>query len=385
MKRFISLFLGMCLLLALVACGQTASSSTPATVPSTGSSSSEPAIGGDKAALPTYKILFTYGNFADVTGSQFKSSMEYLAKDMNVEFTFLEGGYGEEAVAALEAAVTGGDFDGIIIVEAATPALLTAAQGVPLISACSSPASEEAATEVATYENFLGSVLNGDYAAGYEAAEALYDAGCRNVCFAGLTQGMSKAHDDRRAGFMDFLNEKDDMKLLGEDYSRGQAAQAVSSFAAAFPEMDGIFASSGNGVLTAMQTEGLVGSVKAAIFDISEETGDFFDNGTLVYCVGGAYTAAMASFAVLYNYLADGTRVIEDSSVALERSGIYLRNKEDYDNYIKYVAGDIPVFTANEIKAMIHYYNEDISSANFAELSASPLEDVVARHESIVG
>ena len=278
MKKFISCLMSTCLLMSMVACGAKATpspapTSAPTVAPvvadeNTSKDTTEQNTNTAKDPLPSYKIIFTYGNFADVTGGQLKSSMEYLAPGMNVEFVFLETGYGEESVATLEAAVARGDIDGIILAQAASPALLTAAQGIPLVSACSAPSREEEAKEISGFSNYLGSIINGDYAAGKDAAQALYDAGCRKICFAGLTQGMSKAHDDRRAGFMDFLNDHPDMKLLGEDFSRGQAAQAVSSFAAAFPDMDGFFASASNGVLTAIQTEGLVGKLKASIFDV---------------------------------------------------------------------------------------------------------------------
>ena len=91
----------------------------------------------------------------------------------------------------------------------------------------------------------------------------------------------------------------------------------------------------------------------------------------------------MVAFATLYNYLADETRVIEDTAVTMERSGIYIRSIEEYNNYLKYVAGSIPIYTSEEIKNMIHYYNEDLDSKLFAKMSESPLEDVVARHTDI--
>lgn len=394
MKKLIGMVLAVFMLTVLLAaCGNSASSgstSAPAEDANSAaaslseSSAGEPAMeGGD---LPTYKIAFMYGHFTDKVGSQFKSSMEYVAADMNIEFAFIEAGYGEEALAAIEAAVAAGDIDGIIAAQAASPALIEACGGVPIISVCNGPASEQEAQEVATYENFLGSVMDSDYEAGYAAAQALYDAGCRNVCLAGLTQGMTRSNDDRANAFKDFLAEHDDMELLAEDYSRGLFADSVSSFAAAYPEMDGIFVTSGSdAVLNTMVTEGLVGSVKLATVDVSTETGTYFENDTLVYSTGGQYGSAQIGLAILYNYLADGTRIIGDTSGTLTRDYITMISLEEYNTYTEYVESGVPVYTAAELLDMIHYYNADVNEEFFVTLCDEyTLEDVYERHKDMI-
>lgn len=399
MKKLIGMVLAVCLLTALLAaCGnsagsgsasaptENASSETASLSESTAESDAgEPATegGGD---LPTYKIAFMYGHFTDKVGSQFKSSMEYVAAEMNIDFAFIEAGYGEEALAAIEAAVAAGDIDGIIAAQAASPALIEACGGVPIISVCNGPASEQEAQEVATYDNFLGSVMDSDYEAGYAAAQALYDAGCRNVCLAGLTQGMTRSNDDRANAFKDFLAEHEDMVLLADDYSRGLFADSVSSFAAAYPEMDGIFVTSGSdAVLNTMMTEGLVGSVKLATVDVSTETGAYFENDTLVYSTGGQYGSAQIGLAILYNYLADGTRIIGDTSGTLTRDYITMNSLEEFNTYTEYVESGVPVYTAAELLDMIHYYNADVNEEFFVKICDDySLEDVYERHKDLI-
>ena len=364
MKKFLGILLCLCMLSGLMVAGV--------------------AEGGE---LPRYKIAFMYSNFTDKLGSQLKGSMEYIADDMNVEFVFIESGYGEEAIAALEAAVAGGDVDGVIVVQAPSPAIMEAVGGIPLIAVLSSkPASEAEAQEVASYANFLGSVADDDYQAGYNAAQALYDAGCRNVALAGLTQGMSQSHDDRANAFIDFVNEHDDMTLLADNYSRGLQADAISSFAAAYPEMDGIFSTSGSdAILNTMRTEGLIGYVKLATIDVSSESGEYFDNGTLAWCAGGQYGTAMVGFAMLYSYLADGTVIIEDTTVAMERPNLTMASFAEYETYIKYVDSGVPVYTSNEIKDMIHYYNDAANYDYFVNLNATySLEDISLRHADLL-
>lgn len=363
MKKFLGILLCLCMLSGLMVTGV--------------------AEGGD---LPRFKIAFMYGNFTDKLGSQFKGSMEYIAEGMNVEFVFIESGYGEDALAALEAAVAGGDIDGVIVVQAASPALLEAVNGIPLISVCSKPASEAEAQEVATYENFLGSIADNDYQAGYAATQALYDAGCRNVTLAGLTQGMSQSHDDRAAAFLDFVSEHDDMKMLADNYSRGLQADAISSFAAAYPEMDGIFSTSGSdAILNTMRTEGLIGYAKLATIDVSNESGEYFENETLAWVAGGQYGTAMVGFAILYNYLADGTIIIEDVTDVLTREYITMTSFDEYEAYIKFVDSGVPVYTAEEIKDMIHYYNEAVDHDYFVSLNeAYNLGDIELRHADLL-
>ncbi len=135
-----------------------------------------------------------------------------------------------------------------------------------------------------------------------------------------------------------------------------------------------------------MQTEGLVGKVKLVTIDISSESGTYFENGTLVWSCGGQYGTAMIGFAILYNYLADGTRIIEDTTLTMPRSYIYLYSFEDYEQYVGLVDGAVPVYVADELRELIHYYNEDVTAQTFAEVNRSySLADIQARHADLIG
>lgn len=89
----------------------------------------------------------------------------------------------------------------------------------------------------------------------------------------------------------------------------------------------------------------------------------------------------MIGFALLYNYLYDGTRIIPDTSVTLRRPFIEVKSSEEYEHYLKHVDGGIPVYTAEEIAALIHGFNPEASYGSFAKASADySLGDIVARH-----
>jgi len=361
MKKLVVLLLTVCLLISSVACV---------------------AYGEDQGTGPSYKFIFMYYTFADKLGSQFKSCMEYLGEAFNVEFQFIEGSLDEEGLAAIEAAVAKGDLDGIMVVASASPALLTIAGDIPVLAVCNAPASEEMVAEAAVFSNYLGAIYDSDYQVGYAAAQGLYDAGCRKVCLAGLTQGLTKSHDDRATAFIDFVNEKEDMELLADNYSYGLMVEAIGSFAAAYPELDGIFCTYGtDAILNAMRTEGLVGYAKLATVDVSSETGTYFDNGTLVWTAGGQYGTAMVAFAIMYNYVIDGTRIIPDPIVSMIRPFIQINGSDAFRNYVTYVDSGEFVYSADEVRDMIHYYNSEADYDYFIELGENyNLEDIQARH-----
>ena len=358
MKKIIALILTLCMLLGVCACGASAEE------------------------LPRYRVGFLYGDYTSKLGEQYMHALEYVAEDLNIEVVLIEAGFGEQGIATIESVAAAGSVDGIISAAGASPAFLRAAGGLPYVGIGSSfPSDPAEIQEVGTCENFLGCVNESDYNAGYAAAQKLYEAGCRNLCIAGLTQGMSAAHDARVQGVKDFLAEHPDFNLLADDYSRAQYPAAISSFAAAFPEMDSLFTSSCNdAVFTAMMTEGLIGSVKLASVDITESTGDYFANGTLAYIAGGQYGTVLVGLALLYNYLADGTRIIPDTTVPMERDYIVIGSMEDYDNYLTYIDTEVPIYTADEVKAMIRYFNPEASFESVTAVNeAFSIEDVLSR------
>ena len=409
MKKIISLLLTLCLIFSLIACSKTETGESNTTPEPVGNQTPEEKpnnsdndqkeeenpvdnplngseIGADKDPLKKFKIVYMYSNFTDKTGSQFKSCLEYIADDMNVEFVFVEGGYGEAAISALESAVAAGDVDGILLQSAPSSGLLNASNGIPLMVVGNTPPSEEAAAECATFPNYLGCILENSYESGVLACDALYEAGCRNIGFAGLTQGMTSAADDRARGFLDRAAEYADMNIVAEDYSRGQYAAAVSSFAAAYPEMDGIYTTAGNdSILNAIQSEGLIGQVKLACIDVTNSTGDFFENGTQVWSGGGHYGTTQIAFAILYNYLADGTKIITDVNEPMRRHYLMIHDADEFDTFAAVAEGDVPVYVGSEIKAMIHYFNEAVDTDYFVAVNeAYSIADIATRHADLL-
>jgi ABC-type sugar transport system substrate-binding protein len=338
--------------------------------------------------MSRYRIGLVYGQFTDKLGMQMKNAMDYLAEAFNIEFVYLESGSGgsEGQLAVIESALQGG-LDGILTV-GCTPAMLDAAKkagNVPIVMIQSEPTTAEVAVEMAQFDNYLGAVCENDYHVGARAAEALYAAGARNFCITGITKGFSKTHDQRAQAAIDTIKSHGDAKLLAEEYNMGLMADAITSFAAAYPEMDGVFSTYGTeAAYQAFRINGLSGNVKYATIDVSESTGEYLASEELAWIAGGQYGTTMVGFAVLYNYLADGTRIIPDPGVTLYRPFLEIASLPAYETYVKYVDGRIPVYSIGEVGNMIHFFNPEVTFDYFKQLGdAYSIDDIVQRHNEL--
>lgn len=408
MKKIIALLLALAMVLSMAACAQSNNASDTSTSDTSGEESATTAeTGGTTVAadgtvtteykesegvttdkeLPHFKILVMYASFTDKLGSQFKSSLEYLAKDLNVEFTFLETGMDSDAaMTAAQAALVTGYDGGIGVYANEAYAKMFQDAGVPYIASGGMPSTQELAdTLAANYDMYLGSVVVDDYAAGVNMADALYRDGCRNVMWNGLQRGLSGQHDQRTLGFADGVAAHEDMNLISENFDRTTWADGIATAAATYPELDGVACSAlAENIYNTIDTEGLNGYIHLAGIDITESVGRFFEEGTLSYIAGGNYVTEMIAFAVLYNYLLDGTRIIADPSQNLMFNNIDINNLEEFNNYIKYLDSGIPAYTAQEILEMTHYYDESFGPEDMIEIGQQySLEDVMARHADL--
>ncbi len=319
------------------------------------------------------RIAVVYSSFTDQLGSEFKGSLESLAPYFNVDFVFVETGFNTEEGTAKIDALFQTKLDGVIIVAPTVANLETASkQNIPVI-ALNEAVDEQTKKQLHTYKNYLGGVVNDDYAIGYKSAYSLYEAGCRKICVSYLTPGTSKNHGDRYVGFMAALKELPDMKVLTESASRAQWPAAINTFSAAFPEMDGLFSTAfSEPAYQAIKKNGLIGKVKVATADISESTVDYIENGTVISIFGGQYNKIMLAFAALYNYIYDGTRILDPLGGYSYTPFIQITNAKDYSVYTKYVTGgDSWVYTPQTIESLIIGKNPEMTSAKFDEFARS--------------
>ncbi|MCL1884072.1 MAG: hypothetical protein FWF81_10025 [Defluviitaleaceae bacterium] len=320
------------------------------------------ACGDDDSENGQLRIAVGYGEWESALGIQISETFEYLAEEFDVEIVeFLMGG-GEDGLAAVESLLAGGGIDGIIAITWDVARQLTADRHqVPVVTALQFPSEAEIGS-IAAFNTFLGGVIDDEFWAGYQAMRALYLSGSRNVTWSGLTTGFSQSHDDRTRGAMHFIAENPNMNLLAESYTMGLWHEDVIAFAAIFPEMDGMaFTSVNIGVYSMMEIEGIAdGSVRIAGPDIAARTGEMFEKGVQVWSCGGQHATAMIGFAVLYNYLMDGTRIIPDPLTPIQRNYLEITSFEDYLEFAAVI--ESPLYSAQDIRQLIRYYN---SAATF--------------------
>jgi ABC-type sugar transport system substrate-binding protein len=364
MKKMLSVLLSLILVLSLTACGL-----------GEGASGS----GEDKKL----RIAYGYGDWESALGIQMRTAFEYLAEAFDFEPVIFILGGGEDGLAAVESLLAGGNIDGIMSSASWDVARMLVADrhGVPVVTALQFPSDQEIAS-IAAFSNFLGGVTDNEFWAGYHTMKALYDAGARNVTWSGLTAGFSQGHDDRTRGAMQFIADHTEMNLLADSYTMGQWHTDVTTFAAIFPELEGMaFTSMNNGVYNVMEVEGIAdGSVLIAGTDIASMTGEMFEREIQVWTAGGQYATTMIAFAVLWNYLTDEIRIIPDATEPIRRNYLEITSFEDYLEYSELSDPTIPFYSADDIRQLIHRYNPDVTIDDFIRLGEEfSLDDIKSR------
>ncbi|MBQ3696384.1 MAG: sugar ABC transporter substrate-binding protein [Spirochaetales bacterium] len=335
--------------------------------------------------LPKKTVGVVYSTFTDALGGSFKASLESLASYFNIDFQFVETGYNTEEAQALIDALLQKGIDGLIAVSPSVSILDSAKKAGTAVIGLNDPVDEATAVQFAAYSNYIGAIVNNDYRIGEEAAKVLYEAGCRKICVTYLTPGTAKNHDDRYKGFMDTVKAKyPDMKILAENASRAKWSAAINTFAAAYPEMDGMFMTACNeSAYQAIKKNGLVGKVVIATADISESTIDYLENGTIKMIAGGQYNKIMLAFAALYNFMYDGTRIIQSPTNSYATPFIFVENAKDFEDYQKYIDVETAksyVYSPEYIASLVKGLNPDLTPAQFEKVCDQySLADVVSR------
>lgn len=374
MKRIISLLLALTLVLSLSVCAFADGESHV-------TSTEESRAFQFPEDIPPKKVgvvgVFT-GNELYI---QWKENLSSLGEKFNVEFQFVEIANTEDSTANVENLCTAG-VDGIMMQGASEAVLqITDKYNIPVVGYCMTYPQDQMDL-FAQYKTFTGIVTEDDTVAAAHAAEAMYEAGCRKVGIVGMQKGLAQIMDDR-ADYFKARFEELGGEVIAEDYSLMQFSNAISSFAAAYPDMDGIFSVILNeSVFQAYSTEGLAGFVKLAGFDMSDSCDAFFGSGDLVFTCTGQQATIVTAFAPLYNYMYDGTYLVPDRSKMVSRSFVEIHNAEecaDYNEYIRFST----CYSPEEIGLMIQGFNPDYTFEQYQQMHQQfSIEDVKNRTES---
>lgn len=158
------------------------------------------------------------------------------------------------------------------------------------------------------------------------------------------------------------------MNLVAETYGT-EGADVINTIVPGHPELDGMaFGAVGDGHYNLFEANDIAdGSVKLSGIDISSMTGEYFENGVQVFTCGGQYPTVAIAFTVLYNYLHDGVRIIEDTTEPITRKYIAMRNYEDFEDYVTYIEGEIPAYTAEELSRFMLVFNPELTYDDYVE------------------
>lgn len=248
-------------------------------------------------------------------------------------------------------------------------------------------ASVKKAVEASPY--YVGNCCEDESTAGYNIAKSMADKGCKNIMLISLPRGDTTA-ENREKGINKCVQETG-MKIVSECRDINQASdatKAVESAIAAFPNLDGVlFASEGtfgfSGAIQALKQHNKVGKIFIASIDFPNDLQESFKDNTVAGMCGGHFADPMFTVILLYNRLA-GTPLAKDP-VTLNLPFTYLKSAADASNYYKYFTGTIPLYTADEVKQMVKYYNKDMSLEKLNQIMKNyGLEDTVNRHKDLV-
>lgn len=337
--------------------------------------------------LDKYSVGVLLWGYTDRLGGSVKKYLEYLGKEFNVDFTFVDALTMEEYISGTENLIQKG-VNGILSL-IVLPSMIEKCEAAGVYLQCILNESTDPDTlDLITKSKYVtGMVTENDYECGVAMVDDLYERGCRNIVWIAPEAGMAANHDNRVRGIEDAIKKHDDLNVLA-NYRGTEQAEALQSFAATYPEMDGIIVTGGAAggtetIYQVMQSEGLNGKAILATIDIGEGTGEKLESGELGWIAGGQFPTTGIGFALLYNAMV-GTPINDTPEKTIYRPFMILQSKEDYDNYMKYVEGDIPPYTGDEIKALIKKFNPEASLDLLKEYGARyGINDVVERHKGL--
>ncbi len=225
---------------------------------------------------------------------------------------------------------------------------------------------------------YCGNTNEDQEAAGYLEVKTLADKGAKNFVLFKYAVGVATC-DEREAGALKAIEELG-LNNVYTIVAPDDAKKAVQDVLTNYPEVDAIVAlgSTASYVTPAIQAidaVGRKGQVYTAGIDFSDTMGSEIANGDLTMVLGGHIVTS--HFANLMCISAFRGNPINPDKKQLVIPYLSITSQEDIDNYNKYITGDTPPYTKEEMEDCI----TDKTFDQFQEIvSQYSIEDVVARH-----
>ena len=395
MKRIITLLMVLCMTACMLfGCGSADTGETSAVgesaAESDGSESdADGAVASESSELPLVKVGFVCWGYSDLLSNQYKEYFDYLAEYMNLEITYATAYSSEEHIETTENLISKG-VDVILDYDCYDKMMqLCEAKGVYLAQYTLDISSPELKEQLETYPHWLGYSVCDDYDTGCKLAELMYEQGCRNIATIAIAPG-SAAADQRWNGVVDTVAKYDDMNIIAEyrNDDTGEFGAAVQNMISIYSDFDGIILMGGadgasDSILQALEIENKIGEIKLATVDIEETSREDVERGALHVIAGGQFPDPVMCFIPVYNAVTGSP--MTDEPFVLNGKNLFLETEEDFENYAKYIDGDVFPYTFDELKEYLRVYNPDATFEEFADFYAKyDIDEVVERHAGMV-
>lgn len=381
MKRYAILVIAVILALTVITgCSDKKKNTVSQVQSATKSASAYP----DASELPHYTIGVVIHTTTDFLCSQLKKYVDYLGENFNVTFKFnVIPSFADDVYLGAIQDLCSQGVDGIIATNFSGQAIL---QGLKIceenkvyLGIGFSQVDSKIADQAIKNPYYVGSSYEDDFNAGYSLIVNLANGGSTKIAAIGYQPGIL-CHDRRWEGMMKAFNDHPEITKVGE-YRGLEFTKAVENFLAMSSDMDGI-------AITLLGMEycsqpiasaGRTGKVKIACVDFADTSAKGLESGELVTTIGGQFIDAMFPFVLIYNKLA-GTPLSE-KAVEIPVNFITCTTATQFNDYMKYVNGDVFPYTAEEVKSVIKKFNPNASVETLKQWASTySIEEVKTRH-----
>lgn len=389
----VSMLLVVSMIFTLIAGGCTKQQSTAgdgeSQGPVTESAAADKGIGEDG-----WTVGFTYMPPTDSLSAAFRKTLDYTAEQFGCKMVYGETTENtpDEKLNILQNHIQAGVDAYITINPSAAMIEQLDKNGIYFVDGGSTITDPDTLALAQASEFYCGSIMGDEVQAGYDLCRQVYDAGSRNIAYLALTAGLASSHDDRVRGIEKFAEEHSDLKIAtsyrGIDYFTSSGP--TDEILAAFPKIDGII-STGNvpTIPAAVYSVGKEKDIKYAAIDYQNGIDEWFQDGFLVGCEVGQYPVMQLCFTTLYEALSTGDILIANRNEPVNGSYLWISNFEEYEDYLKYVEGDVQAYTGDELKKMCGKFNTDATLEERQQMLVDTwnqysLADVMSRHKDLL-
>ena len=290
------------------------------------------------------------------------------------------------------------DVDGILFMPASDSMLPTVNQlcseaGIPFATIFRVINDEDIREEIHNSDYFAGGCYEDDEQCAYDITKTMVGQGVENLCVINIAKGDTSS--DLRDKGVEKAIEETGINLLNTTYGitvQTDMTKTIESYIAAYPEMDGILLAGTYcdaalpTIEKALSDHNLDGDIIVGRIDFDFTMGEYLEAGSFHVAYGGQQQSDPLLSAVILVNDVIGTPINGDDPFILVTNYLELTSSEEAENFLTYFLGDVPVFTAQEIKdSMIKYYDDSITVDTFEQIVEDfSVADVVARHEGML-